>query len=61
MLQFMINTPAPRPSEIVLRNIPPHVMRRLQDLAIAHQRTLQDELYAILEAAVTGNENPPRH
>ncbi len=52
MLQPIINIPSPVPTELVIRNVPPHIVRRLRDRALQSRRTLQDELYAIVEAAV---------
>lgn len=57
MLQPVFHVPVPNPpSEVVVRNVPPYLMRRLRERALANHRTLQDELYAILEQALMHDE-----
>lgn len=56
MLQSVINMRIPVPAELLIRNVPPHVVRRLRDRALRNRRTLQDELYAIVEAAAEEQE-----
>lgn len=56
MLQPIAKFGSQRPSELIIRNVPAHMVRRLRERALEHGRTLQDELYSILESALAADE-----
>ncbi|MCH8884602.1 MAG: hypothetical protein IIA41_14045, partial [SAR324 cluster bacterium] len=48
-------------SNVLIRNIDPHTLHQLKEMAVAHGRSLQAELKTIVERAVRSSDIQVKH